>query len=263
MKDLSCSRVNQTRVRQSFRRGLSSYHEHATAQADIAVRLALLLRQSGAPKHFETALEFGCGTGHLTRQLMKGFGLGHLTLNDLVAEVAPGLGALVEHRVETTDFSFGPIEAVPLPDELELIASASTVQWVADVPSLMARLCARLRPGGWLALSGFGCAQFYQLRALGSGAAAPGYFDAEAWAGMMPKGMELVQVQQEQIVLEFESALALLKHLRRTGVNAQSNQSWSRGRLKAFEAEYVSRFGQNDRLPLTYDPVWIVARKVT
>ncbi|MGR3759876.1 methyltransferase domain-containing protein [Roseobacteraceae bacterium NS-SX3] len=261
MKDMQLPGLDQTRVRESFRRGLETYHQNASAQAGIAARLAQLLREHGTPHRFGAAFEFGCGTGHLTAELMQGFGIGQLTLNDLVAEAGPRLRALTAHRAEATHFAFGPVETVPLPRELDLVASASTVQWIADVPALMMRLAARLRPGGWLAVSGFGRAQFHELAALGPAAAAPSYADAAEWLAMLPADMEIVAVEQRPAVMEFASALSLLKHLRLTGVNGHARQSWSRGRLRAFEAEYRARFGRDGRLPLTYDPVWVIARK--
>ncbi|PCJ10540.1 MAG: biotin synthase [Rhodobacteraceae bacterium] len=261
MRDHTPSLLNQNRVRQSFRRGLSSYHQHASVQAEIATRLVQLLRQQGAPVRFENVLEFGCGTGHLTQVLMQNLDIHHLTLNDLVPEVAPGLSALTAQRAERTEFTFGPIETVPLPLELDLITSASTIQWLNDAPALMARLTARLCPGGWLAISGFGTAQFHQLRSLGSSAAAPSYVDAQDWSALLPRDVELVLVLQRPVEMLFESAIDLLRHLRNTGVNAQAEQHWSRGRLKDFEDRYRSQYGQNGRLPLSYDPVWMIARK--
>ena len=167
MKDTSAPLLDQARVQRSFRRGLETYHRHAVAQARIAQDLAAMLAGAGAPRKLEAVLEFGCGTGLLTEALLGRFGIAGLTLNDLVAEAAPGLQARTAGQAR---FLAGPIEQLPLPDGLDLIASASTVQWVEDIPALMARLAASLRPGGWLALSGFGRGHFPELAALGSGA---------------------------------------------------------------------------------------------
>jgi len=261
MKDMLPQHPDQSRIRQSFRRGLESYHRHASVQADIAARLAQMLQGQGAPERFEAALEFGCGTGHLTRQLLQRFEAGSLVLNDLVPEAALVLEALGGHAPPQARFEGGPIEGVPLQQGLDLIASASTVQWIADLPALLVRLAAQLQPGGWLALSGFGRGQFRELAALGSAAAAPSYLDAGEWDAVLPEGMEILAIEQRPAVLEFDTALALLKHLRQTGVNGHAQQSWSRRRLRQFEDAYRARFGRDGRLPLTYDPVLLVARK--
>ncbi|MFY0310236.1 malonyl-ACP O-methyltransferase BioC [Leisingera sp. D0M16] len=253
--------LDQSRVRQSFRRGLESYHRNASVQAEIAAQLAEMLQAQGAPGQFGAALEFGCGTGHLTRQLLHRYRIGSLLLNDLVPEAAFALQALEGAEQPQVRFEAGPVESLPLPQELDLIASASTVQWIPDLPALTARLAARLKPGGWLALSGFGRGQFRELAALGSAAAAPSYLDAGEWRAVLPESLNLLAVTQAPVVLEFDNALALLKHLRQTGVNGHAQQSWSRRHLRDFEDAYRARFGRSGKLPLTYDPVLLVARR--
>ncbi|GAA6209998.1 hypothetical protein NBRC116601_32910 [Cognatishimia sp. WU-CL00825] len=253
MKDLTPAPPHD-RVQQSFRRGLASYHSSATHQADIAARLALQLVQAGAPKSFANALEFGCGTGHLTQHLRRNFTFQSLTLNDLVPECAAFAGAK-DHFVP------GPIETLQLPMALDLVCSASTVQWLDDIPATLSHLSQALVPGGWLALSGFGTSQFHELRALGSEAAAPSYVDAEHWRAMLPSDLKIKHLSQARRVAWFPNALALLKHLRETGVNGAASKAWTQTALKGFETQYRQRFGTPRGLPLTYDPVWIVAQK--
>ncbi|MGH1466981.1 MAG: methyltransferase domain-containing protein [Cognatishimia sp.] len=242
------------RVQKSFRRGLATYHGTATHQADIAARLALQLAQAGAPKSFAKVLEFGCGTGHLTVQLRTKFTIAALTLNDLVPECAVYAGA-------KDTFLPGPIEALNVPNGLDLICSASTVQWLDDIPATLDRLSQALVPGGWMALSGFGNAQFHELRVLGSEAAAPSYVDAEDWHALLPSALKIKHLSQARRVAWFPNAMHLLKHLRDTGVNGAATKAWSQSALKTFETQYRQRFGTPQGLPLTYDPVWIVAQK--
>ncbi len=78
---------------------------------------------------------------------------------------------------------------------------------------------------------------------------------------MLPVGLEVIAVAQAPVVLEFASAIELLRHLRETGVNGQADGRWSRSTLTEFEARYRARFGQNGQLPLTYDAVWVIARR--
>ncbi|SHG82505.1 methyltransferase domain-containing protein [Cognatishimia maritima] len=252
MKDLTFS-PTQSKVQQSFRRGLASYHETASQQADIAERLCTLLRPI-APPTLLKVFEFGMGTGHLTLPLTRSFNIAALTVNDLVPECAA-------YAPESSHFVPGPIEAVELPSSLDLICSASTVQWIDDLPGTIARLTDALTEGGLLALSGFGTAQFHELRALGSTAAAPSYVDAEGWRAILPSNMTVKHLSQARKVNWFPTALALLKHLRGTGVNGAASQSWSASDLKRFEKDYWQRFGTPRGLPLTYDPVWIIAQK--
>lgn len=252
MKDMNQT-MQISKVEQSFRRGLKTYHDSATQQAQIAQRLSGLMAQH-LPHHMDSALEFGIGTGHLTRVLIKNSKIDHLYLNDLVSDCA-------EFAPRGAAFIGGPIESMALPQNLDLICSASTVQWVEDLPSLLERFSDVLAPGGWLAVSGFGHKQFHELRALGSTAAAPNYMDAADWRFILPQNMIIRHLSQAQTTEWFPSALSLLKHLRDTGVNGATNRSWTTQDLQGFETEYAERFGTNEGLPLTYDPVWILAQK--
>lgn len=260
MKDMQPPPLDQSRVKQSFRRGLESYHGAASVQAETASHLARMLQDQGAPRHFGSVLEFGCGTGHLTRNLLQRFSADSLILNDLVPEAAQVLQALGDEIRLNTRFAGGPVESLPLPLDLDLIASASTVQWIPDPRALMTRLALHLKPGGWLAISGFGRGQFRELAALGSDAAAPSYLDAVEWPSVLPDGLEIRQIEQRPVVLEFASALQLLKHLRQTGVNGNAQHGWSRRQLRLFEDAYRERFGRDGKLTLTYDPVLLVGQ---
>lgn len=262
MRDFSASASSSAtaRVRQSFGRGLVSYHQAATVQAQIADDLAALLGAHRGDGPLARALEFGCGTGHLTRALTKRFAIADLTLNDLVPDCANHVRATMPAGQKNA-FCSGPIETLEVGAGFGLIASASVVQWIPDQRALLQNLSDRLAPGGWLALSSFGTAQFAELQALGSAACAPGYRDAGDWQVVLPEGVELVIARQDPIRLYFNSARAVLRHLRETGVNGNAQGGWTRARLADFERQYAAQFGTDQGLPLTYDAVWIVARK--
>lgn len=245
--------MTNPRVQRSFQRGLSSYHHAASPQAAIAEHLASLLADH-APRDLGQIFEFGCGTGHFTNALTARFRSTALYLNDLVEDCETMIPA-------GSRFSPGPVEDISLPEGLSMIASASTIQWVHDVPALMSKLWNHLAPGGWLALSGFGQDHFHQLSSLGSTASAPGYVDPKAWAQMLPPEAVVHHLSKQEITVRFTSAMELLRHLRQTGVNGQAKGGWSRARLTRFEAEYFEKFGDDGQIPLTYSPVYLIARK--
>lgn len=253
--------ADQARVQQSFRRGLSSYHDHAHVQAGIAATLTKALATAGAPASFCQVLEFGCGTGHLTDELLRHFQIADLTLNDLVPDCAAHLQPLLAGRVAQSRFRPGPIETLPLPKSLDLIAAASTVQWLTDLPTLLHRLADHLAPGGWLALSGFARSHFAELHRISAEAGAPGYLDPADWPDFLPAAMKIVHLHQETVQLTFPDALGLLRHLRLTGVNGRARQHWTRARLAEFAHDLGKGRPKGCPLTLTYQPVYLIARK--
>ncbi len=262
MRDHQHNQDTRSRVRDSFRRGLDTYHDAAVAQKRIAQDLVALLQQAGAPQQLARAFEFGCGTGHLTHALISTHDINTLLLNDLVDEAKDRVCHIAQGQCPNVEFMAGAIEQLALPNDLDLVASASTLQWVRDGRLALEHLCGALNVDGYLALSTFGTSHFHELVALGSDAAAPNYSDAETLAGWLPAGMELVALKQAPVVLEFASASQVLRHLRATGVNARSGRQWSKRMVADFDASYRGQFGDGTQLPLTYDTVWMIARKV-
>ena len=94
------------------------------------------------------AVDLGCGTGELTRELHLRTGAAETVGLDsseaMLAKAAPlAEGGL---RFERTDIAaFSPRE------EFDLVFSNAALHWVPDHPHLLARLAAALRPGGQLA----------------------------------------------------------------------------------------------------------------
>ncbi len=246
------------RIARSFARHRASYDSAATPQKLIAQQLARRLQNCAGPRAFPRAFEFGAGSYHLSRALDRRFDIRDFWLNDLVARPLPsGLRAHTWARP-------GPVEAAQPPGSLDLLASASTIQWLADPAAVLARLCAQVRRGGWLAISGFGPRQFNEIAEVsGNGAAAPSLMSETALCAALPAGW---QVHDHGITLlhqGFASPLEMLRHLRRTGINGLAQKGWTRRDLGDFCARYLREFGRPDgSVPLSWQPIWLIARKL-
>ena len=60
--------MNTTLIKQRFSRSLQTYEQTAIVQREMAKILTEFLPQN---KNFDSILEIGCGTGFLTRELVK------------------------------------------------------------------------------------------------------------------------------------------------------------------------------------------------
>ncbi|WP_170475936.1 methyltransferase domain-containing protein [Ruegeria arenilitoris] len=244
------------RVRRSFSRSFSSYHETANQQAGIADRLIQDLHDSGAPQHFSSALELGCGTGHLTQLLRAEFELGALTLNDLAPEAQQTAEAF------NAGFICGDAVEIEWPRHPDLIASSSMIQWLPDPVKLLHRAVSALAPGGWLAVSGFGDGQYRELVRIGSSSGAPGLCSARELAAAVQNDLEVVKIEESVQQARFPSARHVLDYLRKTGVNGRTQKNWTKSRLTQFIDDYTQTYKDQAGLPLTYHAVWIIARKL-
>lgn len=253
--------ADREKVLRSFRRSLKGYRRNAVVQGAIAATLVDRFLAVSASRRFSRVFEFGSGTGFLTRELACRLTVGTLFVNDLVADSESHLAPLLDPPPCVWHFLPGPVETVRLPQRLDLVASSSAIQWIADAAGLLRRLADALAPGGWLVLSGFGRGHFQELQALNSGTGAAHYTDRDEWPGLLPDDMAIELLHQTREILHFPSARALLFHLRETGVNGKAGAVWSRGRLAAFEAAYEARFSDENGVRLTYEPVYMIARK--
>lgn len=242
-------------IRLSFSRSFETNPANAKQQAWVAQRLGETLRDCGAPGYFSSTFEIGSGTGLLTRQLCAHFRRGHLTLNDLAPET--------QHTADTYGASFLSGDALQIgwPDRPTLIASASMIQWLSDPCSFLRRASDVLAPGGWLAISGFGPGQYQELAQLGISARAPGLCCPDAMTSAVQDSLDIMAVGQCLWPLYFASARDVLVHLRRTGVNGSASRIWTKARHMQFLDDYTRKFTAEAGVRLTYQPVWIVARK--
>jgi malonyl-CoA O-methyltransferase len=252
--------VDKQLVRERFRRSLHAYDCHAEVQAVMADELLEeLIRLKG--RRYARMLEIGCGSGTLSRPVVEALEFDRFYANDLVAECRP----LLEQQLGTRDegaweFLSGDIESdLELPGELDLIVSSAAFQWLENPHALLPRLHDRLSSGGVLAFATFGPGNLREIREItGIGLRYPG---GAEWLNLLHDGFRLLHQREHTAVYRFESPLAVLRHLRSTGVNAVTVRRWQRRGLEQFAASYWQRWGDGASVPLTYQPLLFIAEK--
>lgn len=133
-------RIDKGRIKQRFSAAVSNYDQQARAQQQIHQRLLSLLSYIDR-QAFQRALEIGCGTGGLTKQLMSQLQVEHWELNDL-CDMREHLQSVLPQPFH---FHCGDAEQLPFPQQYDLIASASVVQWFEDKAGFIARCKVRLK----------------------------------------------------------------------------------------------------------------------
>ncbi len=247
-------------IRQRFRRAAATYDAEAAIQRTTAEYLLGILEQVARIKPRYT-LEIGSCTGILTsRFLARYHGAVHrLYLNDLVDEMQPLLLRKIADHLHLVTFLPGDIEEIEIPGGLTCILSSSTFHWLHDPGELLQRLAAGLAPGGILAFSLYGPDNMREIREIcGIGLR---YRCLEETTRLLPHSMTLLAAREYRRTLWFRDGTAVLRHLRRTGVNALRPEPWNRKRLARFNAAYREHFSGPRGAALTYHPLFIVAVK--
>jgi len=160
-----------------------SYELHAGLQRAVADRLARLLPELASPR----VLELGCGTGLLSRHLIKRYPQGSFVLTD----VAPAMIAQCRRNLApsgTQHISFEVMDAGEAGGhaELDLIVSSMTLHWLADPVASLERLRQFLAPGGVMLYATLGTDSFAEWRAvLASEGLASGLADISPLPGLL------------------------------------------------------------------------------
>ena len=251
----------QQGIARSFARAVSSYDRYALVQNQIAQHLVAYLPQGKKYNHIR---EFGCGTGLLTKALTARIEVQHWLLNDLNATILEKAEQYLEHQTYTK--LIGDISEVlsRITTPLDLITSASALQWIEDPFLLLSQAQKHLTPQGALLISTFGERNLHELRTLtGRGLR---YFPASEYREFCAEYFSDVKVEEEEVVLQFPSLTDLLHHLRATGVTHLPNDNISylcgRTQLAQLEKEYTMKYPHpQGGISLTYHPIYIRCSK--
>lgn len=249
--------MDKAEIKCRFRRSVESYEENAAVQKRIAGRLFQLVEKYAENTLFRM-LEVGCGTGLLTRKLKERQGNHVLIINDLVEEMCRKTSAAC--GIEHNSCLVGDIESVALPGTFNAIVSSSTFQWLNSPEIVFKKFARHLAKEGILAFSTFGKDNLYELKTIThQGLVYPDRFELSAF---LAKDFEILYTEETKHTLYFSDPLEIIRHMKRTGVNAVGRaDTWTKGRLERFCAEYRLLFSTPRGYPLTYHPLYFVCRK--
>ena len=236
-------------VAERFARAERTYDDNAVVQRRIARKLISLVPRRSAT--VGRALEIGCGTGMTTGMLVGEIPVADLEVWDL------HLPASLPSSIGSTRITGRECDAETeircLPDgSLDLIFSASTMQWF-NSPGSFLRECLRvLRPGGHAVISTFGPETMREI----SGAPARRQYPDDAAIGqMLPAGCQKIHLSSEIHTIHFPTPADALRHVSLTGVNALSRNA---GGATARSVMAAYPLAPDGSAPLTYQPIYIV-----
>lgn len=249
--------INKEEVKQRFKRSMSSYEANARVQKIVVERLEGMI-VSATGNYPGKILEIGCGTGLLTTRLRWNFPDAVLYLNDLVRDLC--YHAAGKNHVARECCFPGDVEKISFPLRFDLIASASTFQWFTTPGETFRNLSRCLEDDGLMVFSTFGKDNLREIRLTTGGGLY--YRCKEEMEELLSSYFEIEQMAEEFHVLEFNSPLDVLQHLKRTGVNVSGNPTiWTKGRVDTFINDYNARFAIEGKVSLTYHPLYFVCRK--
>ena len=237
------------KILQRFSKASKTYHDNAFVQKHMGERLHQLLPR----KDFRNILEIGCGSGSFSELLVKAYPQAKITLNDL----SPQMLSICKSRFAARlDYIEGDAQILNFPERYDLICSCACFQWFSDLEQGLKRLKKFLSPDGVLACAIFGSQHFYEVKSLcGVGLNYPKVDELEDMLEAL--GFES-SIYEENILVHFKSAGAMLRHFKETGITALSSQMWTRGRLLAFMEAYEHNYKDEAGIRLSWNPIYAV-----
>ncbi|MDO4164280.1 MAG: malonyl-ACP O-methyltransferase BioC [Bacteroides sp.] len=259
--------IDKALVARRFAHSRSTYEREASVQRQVAEKMMRLLTETMQAEgvtpaelsaRFRHVVELGCGTGSFSRILWSRLKPESLLLNDLCPEMEECVEALCTSP--SVRFHPGDAEMLDFPGGTDLIASCSTLQWFNNPAAFFARCHCSLTTDGILAFSTFGAENMKQIRQLtGNGL---NYLPLHRLEEMLAPHFHILHAEEEIVSLPFDNPIAVLKHLKQTGVTGTEKKVWTRGRLEAFCNEYIRRFGnEKGKVELTYHPIYLIVQK--
>lgn len=250
---------NQSLLRQHFAKYYQEYTQKAQLQKTLASELVSELEALDLPAPHR-ALEIGFGTGFLSLPLLEKYPSTQWILNDIVPEsrsFIPQLPSSSSSSEPNPSFLHGDIETLDLPLNLDLVASSSALQWLKNLPEFLTRLTSTMCPNGILSLSLFGNDNLKEIRQLlGIGL---DYTSLPALTQHLETlGYTILHQHERQETLHFPNPLAVLHHLRETGVNSITPFRFTKNTLRQFEVDYHKHYPQ---ITLSYHPLRLIAQK--
>lgn len=240
-------------VRRRFSNASTTYDSYAVVQRQIAERL-IGLWNPDRECHYDS-LEIGCGTGYTTRLIQSTAYHNSLRLWDLTISD--------EFRTEFISSTSIPkacdaeVEIRLLGDSsLDVIVSASTIQWFNSLPEFFIQVERVLRKGGKAIISTFGPDTMSEINTT-LGKRSP-YPTITTLRRMIPKGLAVCELIEETITMSFHNPIEALRHIQLTGVNALSDNA-SPSAVRTLIRDYP--IDHQGKATLTYQPIYIVLEK--
>ncbi len=256
-------------VASQFSRAAHSYDEAARVQhfsaLELAQQLQLLCSQNSMRMN-GCWLDLGCGTGFAVPTLIQ-----QGAEQVVGADIAEGMCITSKEKLTQFPFSAIACDAENLPfsaQSFDGIFSNLMIQWSEQLSDLCYEASRVLKEDGLFAFATLGPNTMHELKT--------------AWQQVDPyvhvnsfetrdnliatceQFFDIESIHQQEMVQQHSSLSALLKELKAIGAtNVNSGRRsglGGRARLAQLEKAYLQQ-QNNDYLPLTYDLIWVIARK--
>ena len=254
-------------VRRAFSRAAAGYDAAAALQQEVRTRLleSLAYLDDNVPR---VVLDVGSGTGHAAAAMRRRWPKAQVIALDLAL---PMLRQAKKQAGWWKPFArvCADARALPLAEgSVDVVFSNLCLQWVEDLPAVLAGFRRVLRPGGLLLCSSFGPETLGELRAAFAEADAVPHVSpfatiAQFGDALVASGFRDPVLDRDLFTLTYPDLPALMHELRAIGATnamaARRRSLTGRARFAAAAAAYETQRTADGRLPSTWEVLYAQA----
>ena len=238
-------------IKKQFEKSMREYDKNAIVQAVAADKM--LAKLSEISKDFDNILELGAGSGLLTKRIEKTLKFKDFYANDLVEKSKN----YVLKYIPSALFLCGNALKIKLPQKADLVISNAMFQWLDNLEQGVNVISDYMTQDGILAFSTFAPDNFKQIREITG--LTLNYKSLEEVENVLKNsGFEILYSVNFRQDLKFNSALEVLAHMKKTGVNSLSEKVWDIKKIKDFCDKYAQKYPS---VTLTYSPIIVIAKR--
>ncbi|WP_130890974.1 methyltransferase domain-containing protein [Fusobacterium ulcerans] len=201
----------------TFEKNFTTYDKNAIVQKKVAANLVEYIKNDiSLSKAMNKVIELGCGTGIFTREFLSKNNPRYLILNDFF-DVEKYLSDL-----DYNEFIQGDIESLTFP-KADMIISSSAFQWVNSFEKLIDNIS---QSSDNLAFSLYTKGNLKEIDEHFN--ISLNYLANNEINQILKKRFRDINFMKETVILEFNSPLEALRHLKNTGVTGFQKTSISK-----------------------------------
>ena len=252
------------RIRESFNRRADTYDNYAIIQKEVAGRI--FDRLSGIKIQPKSILDLGCGTGSLTQKISALYPDAKIIPLDFSEEML----RICRSKVNKANPICADIENIPINEScFDLIISSLTFHWATDLYSIFLKIHELLKNDGCFLFSSIGPDTLFELRGalskIDKQERVNRFIDMHHYGDALLKiGFSDPVVDNEKIIVEYQSFSDVLKSLKKIGANTVekiSKKRLSKNDFKTVQDAYKT--DENSNYPATYEVLYGLAWKKT
>jgi len=254
MQGIENTPQNKQLIANAFSRAANSYDQHAQFQRDVVDQLMSYLPGNIHGMH---VLDLGCGTGYVTKQLLKrGANVTCIDISPVMLDIARC--SLGSHNV---NYICADAENMPVEDNVfDVVISSLVLQWCNDLSMSFNEIKRVMKPHGIGYFTTLLSDSLHELRWAWSQVDEYQHVNMfkslkRVKLALAQSGIENHQLDLQEIVVWYTSAIALMKDLKGIGatyVDKRRKGLISHRMLYAVEQEYQNFCNSAGLIPATY-----------